>query len=109
MRTARPAAFVQSPDHSEGILVAADDKIHIVGIGADGIAGLTGKARELLQTADVLLGSEQTLGLISETKAEKAKIGADLNETVQAIERLSGNRKLVLVASGDPLFYGVAR
>lgn len=89
--------------------MAADDKIHIVGIGADGIAGLTGKARELLQSADVLLGSEQTLGLIADTKAEKNKIGADLNETVQAIERLAGNRKLVLVASGDPLFYGVAR
>jgi precorrin-6Y C5,15-methyltransferase (decarboxylating) len=89
--------------------VAEQAKIHIIGVGTDGQAGLTGKARELLQQAEVVLGSEQTLGLLSDVAAEKLRVGADLTETVQAIERLIGKRKMVLVASGDPLFYGVAR
>ncbi len=84
-------------------------KIHIIGVGADGQAGLTGKARELVAQAEVVLGSEQTLGLLTDVKAEKLRVGADLAETVQAIEARVGKRKMVLVASGDPLFYGVAR
>jgi precorrin-6Y C5,15-methyltransferase (decarboxylating) len=89
--------------------VADDAKIHIIGVGTDGQAGLTGKARELLQEADLILGSEQTLGLLSDSSAEKLRIGADLSETAQVIERFRGKRKMVLAASGDPLFYGVAR
>ncbi len=84
-------------------------KIYIIGVGTDGQAGLTGKARELLQQAEVVLGSEQTLGLLPDITAEKLRVGADLGETVQAIEARIGKRKMVLVASGDPLFYGVAR
>ena len=89
--------------------MAEQAKIHIIGVGTDGRAGLTGKARELLQQAEVVLGSEQTLSLLDDVAAEKLRVGADLAETVQAIEGLIGKRKMVLVASGDPLFYGVAR
>lgn len=89
--------------------MAEQAKIHIIGVGTDGRAGLTGKARELLQQAEIVLGSEQTLGLLDDVAAEKLRVGADLAETVQAIEGLIGKRKMVLVASGDPLFYGVAR
>ena len=89
--------------------MAEHEKIHIIGVGTDGQAGLTGKARELLQQAEVVLGSEQTLGLLTDVTAEKLRVGADLGETVQAIERQIGKRKMVMVASGDPLFYGVAR
>ena len=40
-------------------------KIHIVGVGSDGLHGLTGRARELLQAAEVVLGSEPTLADLS--------------------------------------------
>ena len=35
---------------------AVEPKIHIVGIGSDGLAGLTARARELVTAADLLLG-----------------------------------------------------
>jgi len=89
--------------------VTPEPKIHILGVGSDGLRGLTGRARELLQQADVLLGSEQTLNLLPELKARRIAIGADLGETAQFLEGNLGKERMVVVASGDPLFYGVAR
>ncbi len=86
-----------------------DAKVHIIGVGSDGLGGLTGKPRELIQTADLLLGSEQTLSLIPEPEAERLPIGANLPEVVQTLETHLGKKRMVVVASGDPLFYGVAR
>src|SRR5438046_2149245 len=44
-------------------------KIYVVGIGSDGLAGLTARARELVTSAELLLGSEQTLDWLPEVKA----------------------------------------
>src|SRR5688500_7150012 len=87
----------------------AEAKIHILGIGGDGLGGLTGRARELLLQADLVLGSETTLGLLPELKAQKSRIGPDLLEVVQTLEGNLGTKRMVVVAGGDPLFYGVAR
>src|SRR5207248_1953367 len=88
---------------------AADAKVHIIGIGSDGLAGLTTRARQLLTEADLVLGSEHALGLVPELHAERFRIGLDLQEVVRTLETHLGRRRLVVVASGDPLFYGVAR
>jgi len=89
--------------------VTPEPKIHILGVGSDGVRGLTGRARELLQQADIVLGSEPTLGLLPELKAQRVKIGTDLAETALFLEANLASKKMVVVASGDPLFYGVAR
>jgi precorrin-6Y C5,15-methyltransferase (decarboxylating) len=89
--------------------VGIEAKVHILGVGSDGLRGLTGRARELLGGADLVLGSEHTLGLVPEIKAERLAIGANLAEAVQAIEDHLGKMRLVVLATGDPLFYGVAR
>jgi len=87
----------------------SEAKIHIIGIGTDGSAGLTARARELLGAAELLLGSEHTLSLVGPTKAQRVPIGADLHETVRLLEGHLGRKRIVVVAGGDPLFYGVAR
>lgn len=84
-------------------------KIHILGVGSDGFKGLTGRARELLQSADLVLGSDNTLSWLPELKAQRLTIGPDLHEVVEALEGGFGKKRMVVVASGDPLFYGVAR
>ncbi len=83
-------------------------KIYIIGIGNDGLAGLTAKARDLILSADLILGSDNTLSLMPELKTERYRIGADLQEVVRTVEG-NASKQLVIVASGDPLFYGVAR
>ncbi len=84
-------------------------KIHIVGVGSDGLAGLTSQARQLLQTADLVLGADHTLALIQQVPGEKHAIGSDLHRVVQMLEENLGKKRMVVAASGDPLFYGVAR
>jgi precorrin-6Y C5,15-methyltransferase (decarboxylating) len=89
--------------------VVTEAKVYILGIGSDGIRGMTGRARELLQAAELVLGSEHTLALVPELRAEKLRIGANLPEVVHALETNLGQKRLAVLASGDPLFFGVAR
>lgn len=84
------------------------DKIHIIGIGEDGLLGLTGQARKLVDQADLLVGEEHTLALVPSGKARRVVVGGQLEQAVEAIGAASGGGVVVL-ASGDPLFYGVAR
>src|SRR5439155_16264621 len=83
--------------------MTVESKIHIIGVGSDGLAGLTGKPRELLQTADLILGSEPTLELVKELAAQRLPIGANLPDVVQTLETHLGKKRMVVVAGGDPL------
>lgn len=83
-------------------------KIHILGVGNDGAAGLTQRSRTLLNEAEVVLGSDSVLRLLPELTAERFRIGSDLHEAVEFL-RANLGRRLVVIVSGDPLFYGIAR
>src|SRR5690349_10598460 len=87
----------------------AEAKIHVIGVGSDGMAGLTARARDLLGSAELILGSEQSLARVADVKAEKFAIGADLQDAVRVLDANLGKKRMVVVAGGDPLFYGVAR
>jgi precorrin-6Y C5,15-methyltransferase (decarboxylating) len=88
---------------------APEPRIHIIGVGSDGLAGLTRRARDILQDADIVYGSEATLKLLPELKAERRPLGPDLQEAVATLTGQLGRKRLAIVAGGDPLFYGVAR
>jgi precorrin-6Y C5,15-methyltransferase (decarboxylating) len=83
-------------------------RIHIVGIGDDGLDGLTVHARQLLDDADVLIGTRSLLGKVSETSAQRLQVRGDLEELKRTIEQLP-DRPTVMLATGDPLFYGIVR
>jgi precorrin-6Y C5,15-methyltransferase (decarboxylating) len=85
-----------------------DSKIPILGIGGDGLAGLTARSRELLVNAQIVIGSETVLQLLPDLTAKRVRVGSDMQIAVDAVRQGSGQR-IVVVATGDPLFYGVAR
>jgi precorrin-6Y C5,15-methyltransferase (decarboxylating) len=89
--------------------MAPAGRIHIVGVGSDGLRGLTAAARELLLQAELVLGADNALALVPELKADRHEIGPDLGEVVRLLESNLGARRVAVVATGDPLFYGVAR
>jgi precorrin-6Y C5,15-methyltransferase (decarboxylating) len=91
------------------VTTPTDAKVPIVGVGSDGLAGMTARSRELLMNADLLLGSEAVLKLVPEPTGERQRIGSDLHITLETIRANLGKRRMVIVAGGDPLFYGVAR
>jgi precorrin-6B C5,15-methyltransferase / cobalt-precorrin-6B C5,C15-methyltransferase len=88
---------------------APQSKIHIIGVSSDGLPGLTARARDLLLSAEVVYGSRAVLELLPEVKGERRELGTDLRETTAALGALLGKKRVAIVASGDPLFYGVAR
>jgi precorrin-6Y C5,15-methyltransferase (decarboxylating) len=90
-------------------VTAPEAKVYIVGVGSDGLGGLTARARDILNSADIVLGSEPTLDLMRELRAERVPVGADLSAEVRVIEANLGHKRLAVVAGGDPLFYGIAR
>ena len=50
-------------------MTESESRIHIIGVGSDGLAGLTARARDLLAQADLILGSDHALNLVAELKA----------------------------------------
>ncbi len=78
----------------------------VVGIGEDGIAGLPPAARALVETAEVLVGGARHLGMVPDRGAERISWERPLQRTIEAIEARRGRRVTVL-ASGDPMWYGV--
>ncbi|MFO0880893.1 MAG: precorrin-6y C5,15-methyltransferase (decarboxylating) subunit CbiE [Gemmataceae bacterium] len=84
-------------------------QIRIIGVGSDGLSGLTSRARDELLHAEVVFGPETVLALLPEITAERQPFGTDLQEVVQQIAGLQGAKRVAIVAGGDPLFYGVAR
>ena len=86
-----------------------EPRIHIIGVGGDGLAGLTARARDLLLSAEAVFGSDHVLSLLPELKAERRQLGPDLQEAVATLSASLGRKRLAIVAGGDPLFYGVAR
>lgn len=85
----------------------ASSKVEIIGIGDDGLEGLTAAARQTVQQADVLIGNRPLLAAAG-GRAERIEIGNDLDAIVRHIESAPGKR-IVVLATGDPLFYGTAR
>ena len=83
-------------------------RIHIIGIGDDGLDGLSPYSKDLLDAAEVVIGSPNLLGMVSRLDAEFVGVGGDLQELKDTLEQI-GDRPTVMLASGDPLFYGITR
>jgi precorrin-6Y C5,15-methyltransferase (decarboxylating) len=85
-------------------------KIVIVGIGDDGLAGLTEAARATVAGADVLLGSPATLRLAEGVPGRKVALDPDMPAALRQVRgAMEEAARPVLVSGGDPLFYGIAR
>jgi precorrin-6Y C5,15-methyltransferase (decarboxylating) len=83
-------------------------KVHIVGIGDDGLEGLTALSQQLIQNAELLIGSDRALRSVPPGKAQRLEVKGDFDAIVDRI-KASPDQRVVLLAQGDPLFYGTAR
>lgn len=80
--------------------------LSLVGIGEDGLAGLTAPARTLVDDAEVLIGGARHLAMVPDDNRERLAWPSPLTELVGEIAGRRGQRVCVL-ATGDPLWYGV--
>ncbi len=100
--------------------------IHVVGIGLDGVAGLTAPVRQIVEQATILVGSDRHLSYFPDHPAERLVMGS-INIILRKLHRrleshLSGETLgsgelgqdpsvappcIVVLVSGDPLFFGL--
>lgn len=82
----------------------------VVGLGADGLDGLPPASRTLIDNAELLVGGARHLGLvdvpITAGHCEKVAWGFPLDATMATIAENRGKRVVVL-ATGDPMAYGI--
>lgn len=85
------------------------DRIHIIGIGDNGANGLTQKVGEIISQAEIIFGGERHLSFFPALSARKVVVKSNLKEIAEEISQNLGKKRIVVLASGDPLFYGIAK
>jgi precorrin-6Y C5,15-methyltransferase (decarboxylating) len=82
--------------------------VTVVGIGADGLPGLAPTALEALRAAEVIAGSSRQLGLLDDSfVAQRFPWPTPMMPAVEELLREHRDRRVAVLASGDPTFYGV--
>ena len=67
------------------------EKVYIIGIGDDGLEGVTSFARQIVQQASMLIGPSALLQRVPPGKAERLAVGADLEEPLKRIAAARGS------------------
>ena len=80
--------------------------LSIIGIGYDGLDGLSAEARRLIEDAELLIGGERHLALVPSGGAERMAWQTPVSDTIDQIKRWRGRRVAVL-ATGDPQWFGI--
>jgi precorrin-6Y C5,15-methyltransferase (decarboxylating) len=80
--------------------------VNIIGIGM-GPQDLTDRHLGIIEQADVLVGGKRLLDFFKDASAQKKIIGKDIAAVVKFVRNEMKTRRVVVLASGDPLFYGI--
>lgn len=80
--------------------------LHIVGIGEDGLAGLTPATRAVVEAAEVILGGSRHHTLTDGLDAKRLAWPSPFDALTAKLVELRGKRVVVL-ATGDPLWFSV--
>ena len=80
--------------------------LNVIGIGDAGLASLSATARAIVETGEFLVGGERHLAMVPEHLGERLRWRCPLEATLDDLEALRG-RRVVVLASGDPMWFGV--
>ncbi len=84
--------------------------VTVVGIGADGWEGVPDASRAALLDAQVVIGGPRQLALLPPTcGAERVTWPSPLRPAVPHLLAAHAGRRIAVLASGDPMFYGIGR
>lgn len=81
--------------------------IYVIGAGIEGQEGFSRRALELVKQAKMLIGGARQLALFPEFSGQTLAIGSDLSPVVECL--IQAEDSVVVLASGDPLFFGIGR
>ncbi len=81
--------------------------VTLVGIGDDGCAGLTSRAMNAITKAQVLAGGERQLAFFPDFQGQRVVFKDSLGAAIERIAALAEEHNVCILASGDPLFFGI--
>ena len=86
-------------------------KLYIVGIGPGSADYLTFKAKKIVYSVDILVGSKRALDLFPETGEEQIQLDADNMESKLklAVSKVIKGKSVALLSTGDPGFSGILK
>jgi len=83
--------------------------LSIVGIGEDGVEGLSSVALQLIRSAELVVGGARHLELASELiRGRRLAWPSPISDAFPEIER-HRRRAVAVLASGDPFHFGVGK
>ncbi|MEM6549061.1 MAG: precorrin-6y C5,15-methyltransferase (decarboxylating) subunit CbiE [Pseudomonadota bacterium] len=85
---------------------AAPPWLTVVGIGEDGMASLSAAARRAVETAEIIVGGDRHHALISDATAKRIAWPHPFDALIDTLRAHRGQR-IVVLATGDPLWYSV--
>ncbi|HEU0070928.1 MAG TPA: precorrin-6y C5,15-methyltransferase (decarboxylating) subunit CbiE [Alphaproteobacteria bacterium] len=79
----------------------------VLGVGADGTDDLPPAAQALIDNAQVIAGGDRHLEMLTNMTAARVRLQSPIEMALDALQGHRGKR-VVALASGDPLHYGIA-
>ena len=89
-------------------------ELFLVGMGPGDLPGLTQRAREALEGAEVVIGYStyvkllEEMGLLAGKEVVRKGMTEELDRAEEALERALSGQRVALVSGGDPGIYGMA-
>ncbi len=87
----------------------SEDKVYIIGVGGSGASSLPPEIRRLINQAELIFGGERLLNMFPSISGQKVAIRHNLAEVTEIIKANVGQKRMTILASGDPNFYGIAK
>lgn len=77
-------------------------KILLVGCGPGSPDTVTPEARRAALEAEVLAGADRLLRLFPESRAERIRVGVDVEKTLEELAARAGRQRVAVLVTGDP-------
>lgn len=87
----------------------AKKTITIIGVHDDGCVGLSSRAVNAVSTSQVLAGGERHHEFFPQFKGHRVYFKDGLMDAIDELVELSAENNIAVLASGDPMFYGVGQ
>jgi precorrin-6B C5,15-methyltransferase / cobalt-precorrin-6B C5,C15-methyltransferase len=86
-----------------------NSRAYIIGIPPDGAQALPSPVHRMVKQAEHVFGGERLLEMFDLSHCEKTVIRNNLSEIAALMKANIGHKKTVVLASGDPSFFGIAK
>jgi precorrin-6B C5,15-methyltransferase / cobalt-precorrin-6B C5,C15-methyltransferase len=81
--------------------------VTVIGIGNDGCASLSSRARGAIASAQVLVGGTRHLDFFPEFRGQRIVLKSAISATLDELGGFADEHNICVVASGDPMFFGI--